>query len=75
MAALYVVKNDYVDELIRRSRESGQPEGYDFGVKRDPQYLIYMVDADSFESPTGIYEIVSLGTNSSVCLRSCFDSF
>jgi hypothetical protein len=75
MAALYVVRNDYESELIRRSREFIQPAKYDFGIKRDAQYLIYMVDADSFESSTGIYEIVSLGTGASPCMRACFEDF
>jgi hypothetical protein len=75
MAALYVVRKEYESDLIRRSREPGKSGKYDFGIKRDAKYLVYMVDADSFESSTGTYEVVSLGTGASACMRACFDDF
>jgi hypothetical protein len=75
MAALYVVRKEYESDLIHRTREPRQSAKYDFGIKRDSRYLIYMVDADSFESSTGAYEVVSLGTGASPCMRACFDEF
>jgi len=75
MAALYVVRKEYESDLIRITQESRRSAKYDFGIKRDAQYLIYMADADSFESSTGIYEIVSLGSGVSARLRECFDNF
>lgn len=75
MAALYVVAKDCEGDVIGKMRESRKRKKYDFGVKWDPGYLIYMVDADSFEASTGIYEIVSIGVSALPCLRKCFDGF
>lgn len=75
MAALYVVAKDREDDLIRQMQVVQKRKKYDFGVKRDPGYLIYMVDADSFEASTGIYEIMSVGVRVLPCIRECFDGF
>lgn len=75
MAAIYVLPRESEPGFIEKVTASRSPPTYDFGAKRDPQYLIYMVDADSTESSTGIYEIVSMGYMTAGCIKECFDNF
>ena len=57
---LYCVSASMEAELIKLARDS-KPRQDDLGVKRDPSYAIYIVDADNSESSTGMIEIVSYG--------------
>lgn len=65
MTGIYVfdqsMEKDFVDRVIRNPL----PKKFDFGIKNDDGYFLYMVDADNAESSTGIYEIVSYGKDSS----------
>lgn len=72
MAALYSVSQGLEAEFVSKTKAQGARKHHDFGIKQDPAYFIYMVDADSMESSTGVYEIVSMGRGASECLREAF---
>lgn len=61
MAGLYLFHPSLEDSFVSRATAAPGPTSYDLGVKEDSGYLIYVVDADSAESGTGMYEIVSHG--------------
>jgi len=75
MAALYSVSHGLENEFVSKTKSEGVPAHRDFGIKQDPGYFIYMVDADSRESSTGVYEIVSIGREASECLREAFADY
>lgn len=75
MAALYSVSRGLEKEFVSRTKAGGAPRHHDFGMKQDPAYFIYMVDADSVESATGLYEIVSMGREASECLQEVFADY
>jgi hypothetical protein len=75
MAALYSISPGFEEEFVSRVEAEGVPRHRDFGIKQDPEYFIYMVDADSMESPTGVYEIVSMGRKASECLVNAFADY
>jgi hypothetical protein len=61
MAGIYLFDRT-IEQRFVEAVKAGDPEkNYDFGIKDDPGYVIYIVDADNGESPTGIFEIVSYG--------------
>ena len=62
MAAVYCFSKGY-DKAFIQAWSAKSIKSYDFGVKEDPRYLIYMVDADNQDSPTGIVEIISYGVD------------
>ncbi|RIZ70863.1 MAG: hypothetical protein D0528_00680 [Methylococcales bacterium] len=59
MVGLYIfdteIETDFVNSVQNMQFK------YDFGVKKDEGYLIYLVDADNDRSDTGIIEIISFG--------------
>jgi hypothetical protein len=60
MVAAYFMSTELETTFVRTVSERGR--GFiDFGIKSDPGYSIYMVDADSGDVRTGIVEIVSYG--------------
>ncbi len=61
MAALYCVEPERVGALVSQILHQKAEAPIDFGVKTDPGYLLYIVDADNEGSNTGIHEIVSFG--------------
>lgn len=65
MAGVYIFDQNIEERFVAKVLENPLPEKYDFGVKDDPSYFFYLVDADNFESSTGIYEIVSYGKSAS----------
>lgn len=63
MAGIYMMNKAYEADFVKFVTSSSSIKNYDFGIKRDPSYFYYIVDADNAESKTGIYEIVSYGMN------------
>lgn len=61
MAGIYIFNKSMEEDFVARVLENPLPERYDFGIKEDEHYFLYIVDADNEESSTGIYEIVSYG--------------
>jgi len=61
MAGVYVFS--HASELRFVERVTAEPvvQGIVFDIKSDPDYFFYVVDADNFESETGMVEIVSYG--------------
>lgn len=72
MAGVYEFSRTLEQQFVSQARAQNSENCYDFGVKADPAYMIYIVDADSLESPTGIYEIASVGQGASSRLKDCF---
>ena len=64
MAGIYCFDQRLEEKFLREARGSPAPEFLDLGVKEDPGYFFYVVDADNAESATGLYEIVSCGRES-----------
>jgi hypothetical protein len=60
MVALYFVSPELEEKFVCAATERGR-KAIDFGVKADPGYSMYIVDADNAESSTGMVEIVSYG--------------
>ncbi|HEY2335847.1 MAG TPA: hypothetical protein VGI18_00570, partial [Burkholderiales bacterium] len=58
---IYCVGSSFESNLVRLASESALPRQQDLGVKADPGYMYYIVDADNAESPTGVLEIISHG--------------
>lgn len=65
MAGIYIFDQSMERDFVERVLKNPLPEEFDFGIKDDSRYFLYMVDADNSESSTGIYEIVSYGKNAS----------
>ena len=59
MVGLYCCAPENETAIVAAMRRGDS--GFDFGLKNDPAYLLYVVDADNAESATGIHEIVSYG--------------
>lgn len=64
MAGVYIFDKSMEQEFVANVIKNPLPEEFDFGVKKDPGYFFYIVDADNPESSTGIFEIVSYGKTS-----------
>lgn len=64
MAGIYIFEDSLEDQFVKRVTDCVLPKEFDYGVKCDPRYFFYIVDADNAESATGLYEIVSYGTES-----------
>jgi hypothetical protein len=64
MATIFIFSTEYESSFIEQVRQSSVVESFDFGVKKDPSYFMYLADTDNSESKTGIYEFVSIGVNS-----------
>jgi hypothetical protein len=61
MAGIYIVDKSYKKDFIFSVTNEPLPKNYEYGIKKDKQYFLYIVDADNYESKTGIYEFVSYG--------------
>jgi hypothetical protein len=61
MVGLYIFDSKHELDFINATKKSKLSVDGDFLIKSDPSYLIYQVDADNYESSTGVYEIVSYG--------------
>jgi hypothetical protein len=61
MAGLYIFSSEYEATFVNNVILNPTPRKYDYGIKELSNYFIYIVDADNYESSTGIYEIVSYG--------------
>ncbi len=47
--------------FVESIRGLGKQTDYSFGIEADPGYLIYLVDADRDDSPTGMVHFLSYG--------------
>lgn len=63
MAGIYIFNKDYQDEFINQIKQNKRSPISDQIIKKDPSYFIYQVDADNYESSTGIFEVISYGKN------------
>jgi len=61
MAGVYVFDQEYEAAFVEQVTSDLLPADLSYGIKADPGYFVYVVDGDSHESKTGIYEIVSYG--------------
>ena len=68
MAAIYVLPQSAEQMFVTEVRNNPTPADYGFGATDRDDYFIYMVDADSRESSTGVFEIVSYGRDPAVRL-------
>lgn len=61
MVGLYCFDAKFENDFLTATYNIQSTRKYDFGIKADPSYLMYVVDADNAESATGMVEIVSYG--------------
>lgn len=61
MVGVYCFDKRIENEFLNATNKVRTTRKYDFGIKADPGYSLYMVDADNDESATGMLEIVSYG--------------
>jgi hypothetical protein len=60
-AVIYIFDVSLEAAFVDAARHKGAHRDCSFGVKQDPGYLIYLVDADRDDSPTGMVEFLSYG--------------
>lgn len=72
MAGIYCFEAALERDFLQATQNAFDQTKYDFGVKNDRAYLIYMVDADSNESSTGMIEIISCGVETPLNLVPVF---
>ena len=65
MVGVYLFNPSREESFVQSVKDNPLPNNYDFTVKEDDDYFMYIVDADNAESSTGIYEIVSYGVAAS----------
>lgn len=63
MAGVYVFPKNYLTTFVNGVANRAAKNGFDYGIKSFSDYFYYIVDADNFESSTGVYEIVSYGVD------------
>jgi hypothetical protein len=63
MVGLYIFDANLESRFIEAVKTKKYSRYADEVVKQDSAYFIYQIDADSLESSTGMYEIVSYGTD------------
>lgn len=63
MVGVYFMDKALACGFVRSVKEKRESALIDFGIKDDPAYSIYIVDADNAESVTGMIAIVSYGRN------------
>ena len=63
MAGIYVFPKHFEERFINTVKNNPTPQDYDFGIKQNDDYFYYFIDADNYESNTGVYEVVSYGVN------------
>ncbi|MFZ6778728.1 hypothetical protein ACO0LD_18040 [Undibacterium sp. Ji83W] len=68
MVGVYFMDKELACEFVQSVEEKREGALIDFGIKDDPAYSIYIVDADNVESVTGMIEIVSYGRDVSTGL-------
>lgn len=61
MVTVFVFDATLEAAFLASAQEAGRDSDHGFGVKRDPGYLIYVVDADRYDSPTGMFHFLSYG--------------
>lgn len=61
MVGVYCITSQLEQGFIAAVQEQSRFRRYDFGVKADPAYSLYIVDADNNESETGMVEVISYG--------------
>lgn len=61
MAGVYIFSASHENDFLRVVCSNTSERQFDFGVKSDPSYCFYVVDADNSESRTGLIEIISYG--------------
>jgi hypothetical protein len=66
MAGVYIFSASREARFVESLYENPTPGDFLVGLGGVNDYLVYVVDADNYESSTGIYEIVSIGKNSPV---------
>jgi hypothetical protein len=59
MIAVYIADRKFEKDLLQAA--SLRPVSDDLGIKSDPSYTCYMVDADNAGSSTGVMETMSYG--------------
>ena len=64
MAGIYIFDKSIEDAFLENACDI-KSSSLSYGIKADPAYFIYVADCDSYESSTGIYEIVSYGVSAS----------
>ncbi|MCW8899653.1 MAG: hypothetical protein OQK95_03170 [Gammaproteobacteria bacterium] len=69
MAGIYLFSPDFESKFVKEVISNPAPFSYDFIIKEDKGYFLYVVDADNPESETGIYEIVSYGKSAPESLK------
>ncbi|MBI3729054.1 MAG: hypothetical protein HY254_12085 [Burkholderiales bacterium] len=63
MVGVYFMDKELANGFVQSVEVKREGTLIDFGIKDDPAYSIYIVDADNAESVTGMVEIVSYGRN------------
>ena len=71
MVGVYIFAAGEEDHFLTGVRSMANRRQFDLGVKNDPGYCFYIVDADNSESSTGLIEIVSYGINTPNDLAGC----
>jgi hypothetical protein len=61
MAIVFVMPSDEGEAFVARSGKRGRDSGFDHGVRAIANHVVYLVDADNYESKTGVVEYVSCG--------------
>lgn len=61
MAGVYVFDQEFEPEFVEQVTRDLLSADLSYGIRADPGYFMYVVDGDSHESKTGVYEIVSYG--------------
>jgi hypothetical protein len=63
MVGLYVINKGLENDFIDNIKRNNLPEPTDLFVKEnDDEFFIYQIDADNYESSTGMCEIISFGS-------------
>jgi len=61
MVGIYIFDRSFENKFVERVKNNIFPDRFDFGIKKDSSYFLCLVDADNFESSTGIFEVISYG--------------
>ena len=64
-AVVYIFDASLETSFLEAVKCGKEPRDYSFGVKKDPGYLIYLVDEDRDDSPTGAVEFLSFDGSAS----------
>jgi hypothetical protein len=63
MATIYCFNKEFERDFVTNASTNLKHAGFDFGVKEDKSYLIYLADSDNYESKTGVIEFISIGVS------------